>query len=193
MKAKKKLEKGFTLLESLLVVAVIGVMTAIAIMGSTGPMQTYTANAAMDVVSSQLRIARQISISQRRYVKVTLNSAANTISYQTYSLGLVPEGLLTTVPLPPRTAFMLETGIPDTPMLYGNSSAILIGGVSGGPPSGMYFTPTGSFSDGTFYNPVNGTIFIGAPNQPGSARAVTILGSTGRIRPYVWSSSHWAE
>jgi prepilin-type N-terminal cleavage/methylation domain-containing protein len=193
MKAKKKLEKGFSLLESLLVVAVVGVMTGIAILGSAGPMQTYTANAAMDVISSQLRIARQISISQRRYVKVVVDPVAKTISYQTYSLTFAPEGLLTTVPLPPRTGFILETGIPDTPMAFGNTSAILIGGVSGGPPSGMYFTPTGSFSDGTFYNAVNGTIFIGVPNQPSSARAVTILGSTGRIRPYVWSSSHWTE
>jgi hypothetical protein len=155
--------------------------------------QTYTANAAMDVVSSQLRVARQISISQRRYVKVTIDPVGNWIAYQTYSLTLAPEGLLTIVPLPPRTAFVLESGIPDTPMAFGNSAPVLVGGVSGGPPSGMYFTPTGSFSDGTFYNPVNGTIFIGVPNQTGSARAVTILGSTGRIRPYVWTSVHWTE
>jgi len=192
MKAKKKLEKGFSLLETLLVIGIIGVMTGIAIMGSAGPVQTYTANAAMDVVCSQLKVARQISISQRRYVQVTINQANNTISYQTYSLTFAPEGLLTTVPLPPRTSIMLETGIPDTPMAFGNTAPVYIGGVSGGPPSGMFFTPTGSFSDGTFYNPINGTIFVGMPNQPNTARAVTILGSTGRIRPYVWTS-HWTE
>src|SRR5208283_5381019 len=123
MKAKKKLEKGFSLLETLLVIGIIGVMTGIAIMGSAGPVQTYT-------------------------------------------LTFAPEGLLTTVPLPPRTSIMLETGIPDTPMAFGNTAPVYIGGVSGGPPSGMFFTPTGSFSDGTFYNPINGTIFVGMPNQP---------------------------
>lgn len=192
MKAKKRLEKGFSLLETLLVVGVVAVLTGLAILSSATPMQTYTANAAMDVVSSQLKVARQISISQRRYVKVTIDPVAGWIAYQTYSLALAPEGLLTIVPLPPRTAFVLESGLPDTPMAFGNTAPVLIGGVSGGPPSGMYFTPTGSFSDGTFYNPINGTIFVGLPNRPGSARAVTILGSTGRVRPYMWTS-HWVE
>ena len=197
MKATKKQQQGFTLLETLIVVGIMAVMMSFAVIGSRGTMQVYRANAALDTVTSQLRIARQISISQRRWVQITINQVANTISYQI----LPPNtpgttelaGPLVTVPLPPQTSFMLEAGVPDTPMAFGNLAPVYIANLSGG-PAGMRFTPTGTFSDGTNNNPINGTIFIGMTGQPSTARAVTIMGNTGRIRPYTYvGSSTWAE
>lgn len=198
MRVKTKHEQGFTLLETLIVVGIMGVLTGMAVIGTRGPMQTYRANAALDVVSSQLRVARQISISQRRWVQITIDQVANTISYQI----LPPNtpgttevaGPLVTVPLPPQTSFMLEAGVPDTPMAFGNNAAVYIANLSGG-PAGMRFTPTGTFSDNTNNNPINGTIFVGMTGQPTTARAVTILGSTGRIRPYTYvgGTSIWIE
>jgi prepilin-type N-terminal cleavage/methylation domain-containing protein len=194
----RKREQGFTLLETLIVVGIMGMLTGMAVIGSRGTMQTYRANAALDTVSSQLRTARQISISQRRWVQITINQVANTISYQV----LPPNtpgttelaGPIISVPLPPQTSFMLEAGVPDTPMAFGNVAPVYIGNLSGG-PAGMRFTPTGTFSDGTNYNPINGTIFIGMTGQPSTARAVTIMGNTGRIRPYTYvgGAAKWVE
>jgi hypothetical protein len=52
-------------------------------------------------------------------------------------------------------------------------------------------------SDGSFGAavgvPVNGTIFTCIPGNSTSARAVTILGATGRVRPYRWDGSAWQE
>ena len=47
------------------------------------------------------------------------------------------------------------------------------------------FTTDGTLIDsgGT---PINGTVFLSIQNQPESARAVTVLGSTGRVRGYKW-------
>jgi prepilin-type N-terminal cleavage/methylation domain-containing protein len=189
MSCKHSREQGFSLLECLIVVGIMAVLTAFAVIGSTGSMQNYRANAALDTVSSQLRVARQLSISQRRWVQITIDQVGNTISYQVLppTGNKVTElpGPVITVPLPPQTSFMLEAGVPDTPMGFGKNSAVYIGNISGG-PAGMRFTPTGSFSDATNYNPINGTIFVGMTNQPSTARAVTILGSTGRIRPYTY-------
>lgn len=198
MKLKNKREQGFTLLESLIVIGIMGVLTAMAVIGSRGSMQTYRANAALDTVSSQLRTARQISISQRRNVAITIDQVNNTISYQikapTVAGTTEVDGPVITVPLPPQTFYMLEAGVPDTPMAFGNNAPVYIGNLSGG-PVGMGFTPTGTFSDGTFNNPINGTIFVGMANQPSTARAVTIMGGTGRVRPYTYvgGTTVWTE
>ena len=194
MKVIKKREQGFTLLECLIVVGIMAILTGITILGSTGPMQNYKANAALDVVSSQLRVAREISITQRRNVQITIDTVNQAVSYQVLApLGATAEvnGPVVTVPLPPQTTFMLETGVPDTPMGFGNTSAVYIGNLSGG-PIGMAFTPTGTFSDSTYNNPINGTIFVGMANKPTTARAVTIFGSTGRVRPYTYNGQ-WVE
>jgi len=196
VKVKNRHEAGFTLLEGLIVIGIMMVLTAMAVIGSRGSMQTYRANAALDTVNSQLRVARQISISQRRWVQITIDQVGNTISYQILppnTPGTTEQpGPLVTVPLPPQTTFRLEAGVPDTPMAFGNIAPVYIGGLSGG-PAGMRFTPTGTFSDITNNNPINGTIFVGMANQPSTARAVTVLGSTGRIRPYTYTGSTWVE
>jgi prepilin-type N-terminal cleavage/methylation domain-containing protein len=198
MNRKRTRERGFTLLECLVVVGIMGILTTMAVVGTTGTMQNYRANSALDAVSSQLRVAREISIAQRRWVQITIDTVGKTISYQV----LPPVGVnvteqpgpIITVPLPQYTSYVLEPSVPDTPMAFGNTNAVYIANVSGG-PIGMRFTPTGSFTDSTGSNPISGTIFIGIPNQSTTARAVTILGSTGRIRPYTYvgGATGWHE
>jgi type II secretory pathway pseudopilin PulG len=211
MRNKPRKEQGFSLIETLMIVAIIGVISGIALYQSFGTQESYEANTALDEVIGQLRVARQVAISQRRPVQVTITASSTdhglpTVSYSTDTTtglatngenngGVSPGG--STV-LPRLTQFMLETGVPDTPMAFGMCSAICIGGVNGG-PGAMYFSPTGQFSQDTAgVLPLNGTIFIGIPNRPDTARAVTILGGTGRVRPYTYelnsgSSGHWRE
>jgi type II secretory pathway pseudopilin PulG len=197
VKVKNKGEQGFTLLESLVVIGIMMVLVAIAIAGSMGSMQNYRANAALDTVTSQLRVARSISITERRSVRITIDQVANTISYQVKAPPVAGttelDGPVITVPLPPKTAFMLEAGVPDTPMAFGNLAPVYIENLSGGPAI-MNFTSTGTFADGTTNLPINGTIFIGVVNQPTTARAVTVLGTTGRVRQYTYiGNNKWLE
>jgi len=98
--------------------------------------------------------------------------------------------------MPGTAQFILETGVPDTPMAFGNSAPVFIGNppVSGGPPI-MQFNPTGTFTDNTGTNVIYGTVFIGVPNKMATARAVTIMGGTGRVRAYTYAGGGigWQE
>ena len=56
----------------------------------------------------------------------------------------------------------------------------------------MMFNTEGMFVDNGGI-PVNGTVFLLIPNQPGSFRAVTVLGSTGRVRGFRWNGGQWTR
>ena len=49
--------------------------------------------------------------------------------------------------------------------------------------------------DGTLVNQdgvtTNGTVFVAVPNLTLTARAVSVLGSTGRVRGYKWNGNSW--
>jgi hypothetical protein len=78
-------------------------------------------------------------------------------------------------------------GMPDTPDAYGNANPIEFESVANGPVGGMVFQSDGEFLDGATFLPINGTVFLGITGQQSTARAVTVLGTTGRVRG--WKST----
>ena len=204
MQKANRSERGFSMVETVVVLGIMFVLMGIAVISSFGSLASYQANSAQDIVVSQLRVARQLAISQRRTVQIWIDTAPETldgryhIKYQQQPAPQTNEvaGPLVSVPLPGSTQLMLETGVPDTPMKFGNSAAVYIGNppVAGGPPV-MQFNSTGTFTDSTGVTLLYGTIFIGIPNEVTSARAVTIMGGTGRVRSYSYAggTTGWQE
>ena len=188
------------MLEALVVIGIMFTLAGIAVIQSFGSLQGYRANSAQDTVVSQLRVARQLAISQRRFVQVQFNTVATppTVSYTIMprvGSGDVAQPPVTVI-LPPQTGYMQESGAGDTPMAFGTcgTAGVCIAGVSGGPAI-MQFTSSGQFTDSTGVNAINGTVFIGIANDKSTARAVTIMGATGRVRPYTYvgGTSGWIE
>jgi len=98
--------------------------------------------------------------------------------------------------------FYLFPTLPDTPMAFGNTQAINLAQPSGGGVWGVMFTTSGALVGTSSLaamnlignsNPVNATIFIGIPPKISTARAVTVLGGTGRVRSYTWNGTQWIE
>jgi hypothetical protein len=135
-----------------------------------------------------------VAIAKRRWVAVTIDQTTNNpddAPHITYAVQPAFNGDVVPPPvtqaLPSGTQFYVFPTLPDTPMAFGDQAAVYIGGLNGGPPI-MDFSTTGAFvANQNPFGAINGTFFIGTPGQTGTARAVTILGATGRVRTYYYS------
>ena len=206
-KRTKRAEQGFSLIEMLTVVGLIAVVAAMAIMSTLSSTYSSKANSAMDGVITTLRTARQMAVTKRRNVLVTL-TAPNMMTMEVQTL----PGEAAATPIAPiylndnaagGCSFYVYPGLPDTPMGFGNSSALTFAPASGGTAGlAILFSTSGSLVGTTATsgynvvgnrNPVNASIFLAIPGQKNTARAVTVLGSTGRVRSYSWTGSSWQE
>ena len=197
MNHRAKAMRGYSLLESTVVLSIVGILLTVAIISASGMSQNVKADTAADTVLSQLRLARMAAVTQRRNVVVTVDTTfaapdnAQHLIFQTVPLPGDVAQPARSVAVPGGTQFVLEPGVPDTPMQFGNSESVCFAGASSG-TTVMQFTPSGAFIDGN-NNLLNGTIFFGVPNQPATARAVTIMGGVGNIQRFSWTGSKWIK
>jgi len=205
-------QKGSSIVEVITVAAIMMTLSGMAIMSMTRPSQASSANAASDVVVDALRQARQYSISKRRNVLVSF-TGTNTVTLAVQPLPTdPPPPTFPTVQLnngvPGGSQFYLMPGLPNTPMGalgFGNSTAIDLVAANGGVVgNAVMFTTSGSLvgaggaAPANYYavchnDPINATIFIGVPGLPTSARAITVVGATGRVRSYYWTGNSWQQ
>ncbi len=200
---------GFSITELVVAVCVISILAGMAVLNTKGTFQNYKANAARDQVVTQLRLARELAITKRRNVRVDFiapNQIQTTVQYRN---GETPGPAIAPIYLNNAeqgggnvAAFYVFPGLPDTPMSFGNTQAVSLSQPSGAGAWTVMFTTSGALvgtSSTTSLdivgnsNPVNASIFIGIPSTTSSARAVTVLGATGRVRSYTWDSTKWAE
>ncbi|HTP43908.1 MAG TPA: prepilin-type N-terminal cleavage/methylation domain-containing protein [Candidatus Acidoferrum sp.] len=181
--------RGFSLTEMLVVIAIGMVIAGIALIQVRPALLQIQADSAKDLVQATLRRGRELAISDRRAVKVEflVNPPANPpgsyVRLTRLGAGFGPDTVIATTPIPGSVIFTTFNGEPDTPDGFGNNAAIFFGGVNNGPAAGMIYQSDGTFAAATGV-PINGTVFMGIPNQPNTARAITILGTTGRVRSY---------
>ena len=182
-------QKGFSLLEILTALGIISIILGMAILNYGSILPNYKANSAMDQLLYRLRSARQQAIAHRREVQVQFVGNNQITVTELWLVGTPPPP--TTYTFEGGAQYVTFPGIPDTPMAFGNGAPIYFEGLSGGPPL-MKFTTNGALIDGG-NTLVNGTVFLGIPGRASTARAITVLGSTGRVREYHWDGAQWQE
>jgi type II secretory pathway pseudopilin PulG len=191
------------MVELMVVVGLIMVISAMAIIAYLPVLQDANNDTAMRQVLDQLRQGREYSLANRRYVQVTFPVVATGGGTQ-YQVVLTQRNdltngggalnpILSTVPTHYPAQFFVFPGNADTPDAYGNTGSIVFEGVAGGPVGGMLFQSDGELVDGATYQPINGTVFLGVPGKPTTARAITVLGSTGRVRAWKWNGTAWFQ
>lgn len=199
-----KSEAGISLIELLFVFVIIGIGTAIALPQMLGTRRLQSMASLPRQITSQLRMARQLAMSQRRAVTFQYddqNKQISVIAHPTFGVGV-----LTDASYPNNTGSTQIVSMPMTAM------GIDSGEVTYGIPSGA---PTGALGDGTTISTLStnrqinitfqpdGSV-IAANGQPTSfalffynnkssskdtASAISVLGSAGRVKVWRYSSS----
>lgn len=176
-------DRGFSLLEMMTVLALTSVIAAMVIGSFSVYSQTVQGDADMRVVEWQLKLARETAINQRRAIQVQFtNPNQITLVRQNLPAGTTA---ISSAFLEHNMRFMQFAGQPDTPDAFGNGAPLAFG-----PAPAVMFTADGMLTDNAG-NPVNGTVFLGEPGKPMTARALTIFGPTARIRTFRWNGSAW--
>jgi prepilin-type N-terminal cleavage/methylation domain-containing protein len=182
--------KGFTLLETLLVVAIGLVLTALAMPVSAEFIKWARADSSAEFTLRAIAQARDIAVAQRRNIELTFIEP-NRIRLERQDIdengAVTGKTQLSEVILENGLQFLQYPGIPDTPDAFGADAAISFGGVAP-----VMFTSDGSFVDSQG-DVVNGTVFVGTPRQPLTARAVTIFGVSGLTRVWKWRGDQWMK
>jgi prepilin-type N-terminal cleavage/methylation domain-containing protein len=184
--------RGFSMVELMVSILIIGIILAFTIIQMAPAVQQMHANEAMDIVLGQLRSARQMSIAERRDIQLQFigNNEVKLTRLPVPGVGGAPT-VISDLFLNPTVTFQLFGAMPDTPDGFGNAFPVDFAGLNGGPPTMMFQ------SDGTFVNtngnPINGTVFLGVTGVPTSARAITLLGTTGQVRTYSGSGFSWVQ
>jgi len=189
-----KQQRGFTLLEMLIVVAISFVLAAVTAISYVPLMQQQRVTEAYNTTLTTMRRARdQAAGDMRTYVVQFTAPGTITVTQSlsaTSTCQIPPTGtVLVTATLPTDITFHVETGVPTsattapvTPDQFGTASSpfdLDIGNNAG--QSYVCFNPDGTATD-QVGNISNGVVYMGRPGDLYSSRAITLWGSTGRIR-----------
>ena len=175
---------GFSMVEVCIGLMIACALAGVAVVNIGAAKPGMHANKAMYQAIAQFRQGRQAAINQRRSIRLNFLDNDKIQLMRVELDGALNE--LKTESLGNKYQFMRFPSITqDTPDQFGNAQAIDFGGANT-----LTFLSDGSLVDESG-NPANGTVFIGIDNHPEVARAVTILGSTGRVISYRWNGTEW--
>jgi prepilin-type N-terminal cleavage/methylation domain-containing protein len=182
---------GFSLIEVLIVVAIVGIVAAIAIGITPEIIRSTKGQSGAQQLSAFLKRQRETAISRRRNIEIAF-TAPNIVSSSQRAVPDPPAATpaptpLETMHLEGRVEFRLFSGVPDTPDAFGNLQPVSLGGASP-----VMFTSEGSFTD-VNGDPINASVFVGVDGQPTTANALTIVGTTAAIRAWRWDGSRWVQ
>jgi type II secretory pathway pseudopilin PulG len=199
MRRQRGAEQGFSVLEMMVVCGIALTVMAIAIVQMVPANSAAHADSVTRVVIEQIRQAREYSIENRRYVQVQFNSASSgqpqIVITQKNSLtsNAGADKVLSTVLIGAPLQYCVCT-MGDTPDGYGNtSSTYFYDSQTSATATALYFQSDGELVDAANYEPVNGTVFLGIGTKKTWSRAITVLGTTGRVRAYKSTGTAWVS
>lgn len=179
-------EAGFTLLEAMIVVAIILIMGAVAIFQIAPSMKGAKSQTALETTLGIMRRYHDAAVNQRRIYQIVFTLPR---SIQINVEAFDTNGNISWLPvesyqLPVETQFVCVPGLPRSAAPDGlgqSASAIDFMVDNGGGYSSVVFQKDGRATD-TFGRLNNGVVYIARPGDLNSSKAVSVLGATGRVK-----------
>ena len=190
--ARLRAAQGFSLIELLMVVAIIAIMGGIAMGVTSNAVRNAKGKAGAQQLSSFLKRHRELAISRRRNIEIAFTLPNIVVSTQRAvpdpPAVLGPSTVLETMYLEGRVEYRKFPSVGlDTPDLFGSAAEVNLGGANP-----VMFTSEGTFAD-VNGDPINATVLLGIVNQPQTANAVTIIGTTATLRMWRWDGARWVQ
>jgi prepilin-type N-terminal cleavage/methylation domain-containing protein len=200
---------GFSLIETVVVVAIISITLAMALVGIVPALNSSRSNSGMELVLGELRRAHERAIDERRIYRVTF-VAPQTIQVDVGQVVAIGSTITGSSPafvaaqppllLPASVQFLVIPGIPATtataPDGLGSGAKAIDLDLANGGGSQIYFQPDGRALDAL--NRLNdGVVYVAEPGNLYSSRAVSVFGSTGRAKSWfltnVGGAAGWVQ
>ena len=172
-------------MEILMVTGLVAVVGAFSMMIIGPALEARNVEMAVRTVSTQMQRARQFSVDARRRTRVTFTTPSTiTVDEQ----APVSQGgawtQVSTVELPGDMEFEIDAatvGTTGPPSPSGTYSTSQVADFSGA--SQVFFLPNGSAVTSAGLTS-NGVVYVAQPSKVETTRAVTLFGSTGKIKRY---------
>lgn len=176
---------GFSLIEMMVVVTVGIILAAMAVPVSSNFIATSKADSSVTATVNALTTARDRSVAERRNFEVSFVAPSHLVVTRDEVAPVGAQTLISDTILENGQQWLKFGALPNTPDGFINTNAVTFTG-----PGPWMFTSDGSFIDSAG-DVSNGTIFLGIPSQPMTARAVTVFGATGLLRTWKWRGNAW--
>lgn len=184
-------DAGITLLEVLITAAIVATLLAVSMLVLPGVIAAAKADSGTSQLMTLLRTAREQAVTERRNVEIRFIAPDRVEAWRQDidDDGVrVGETLVQQVFIGERMDMRRFEDLPDTPDGFAEAADPVV--FTGDEP--WCFTSEGTLVDANG-DVVNGTVFLGQPFQPLTARAVTLFGPTALLREWQWNGRAWTE
>jgi prepilin-type N-terminal cleavage/methylation domain-containing protein len=194
--------RGFSLVELMVVVVIILIILAAGFLQIAPIIRNARADTALNYTLNQMRHTRERAIDERRRYELDFVAPRSLIIRQgnkdqfgviQYANAGAPSDQYQQLDLPPDMQFGLPGTLPvvapDALGTQQNPVDFTLTG-SANPATSLFFSPDGSVADNVG-GITNGVVYIARPNDNESCRAVSLFGSTGRLKAWKLIGNTW--